>query len=93
MNTCLEKNLFFAVALREFITAVFRPNFVLLVTASNLNCNNNNNMKMMKWKSCMTQLKKFSRKMEKVTQTSSYWGTGIALLEMRHTGTSLDHMG
>jgi hypothetical protein len=26
--------------------------------------------KMMKWKSCTTQLKKFSRKMEKVAQTA-----------------------
>jgi hypothetical protein len=43
-------------------------------------------------KSCMTQLKKFSMKMEKVVQTSSYWGTGRALMEMRHIGTSLDHM-
>ena len=31
-------------------------------------------------------------KMEKVTQTPSYWGTGIALLEMSHIGTLLDHM-
>jgi len=49
-------------------------------------------MKMMKWKICVTQLKKFFRKMEKVTQTTSYWGTGIALLEMSHIGTLLDHM-
>jgi len=45
-----------------------------------------------KWKSCMTQMKKFLRKMEKVTQTASYWGAGIALLEMSHIGTFLDHM-
>jgi len=38
----------------------------------------------------MTQLKKFLSNMEKVTQT--YWGTGIALLEMSHIGTLLDHM-
>ena len=25
-------------------------------------------------------------------QTTSYWGTGIALLEMSHIGTLLDHM-
>jgi len=31
----------------------------------------NRSMKMMKWKSCMIQLKKFLRKMEKVTQTTS----------------------
>jgi hypothetical protein len=37
-------------------------------------------MKMMKWKMCMTQLKKFFRKMEEVTQTASYWETGIALI-------------
>ena len=48
-------------------------------------------MKTMKWKSCMTQLKKFL-KMEKVTQTS-YWGTGIALLEMSHIGTLLEQLG
>ena len=30
--------------------------------------------------------------MEKVTQTALYWGTGIALLEMSHIGTLLDHM-
>ena len=47
-------------------------------------------VKMMKWKNCMTQLKKFLRKMEKVTQTTSYWGTGITLLEMSHIGTLLD---
>jgi len=41
---------------------------------------------------CMTQLKKFLRKLEMVTQTKSYWGTGIALLEMSHIGTLLDHM-
>ena len=41
---------------------------------------------------CMTQLKKFLRKMEKVTQTASYWGTGIALLERNRTKTLLDHM-
>jgi len=29
---------------------------------------------------------------EKVTQTTSYWGTGIKLLEMSHIGTLLDHM-
>ena len=29
---------------------------------------------------------------EKVTQTASYWGTGIALLERNHTRTLLDHM-
>jgi len=40
----------------------------------------------------MTQLKKFLRKLEKVTQAASYWGTGIALLEMSHIGTLLDHM-
>ena len=45
---------------------------------------------MMRWRSCMTQLKKFLSNMEKVTQT--YWGTGIALLEMSHIGTLLDHM-
>ena len=28
----------------------------------------------------------------KVTQTASYWGTGIALLERNHTRTLLDHM-
>jgi len=28
----------------------------------------------------------------KVIQTTSYWGTGIALLEMSHIGTLLDHM-
>jgi len=39
----------------------------------------------------MKQLKKFLRKMEKLTQTS-YWGTGIALLEMSHIRTLLDHM-
>jgi len=49
-------------------------------------------MNMMKWKICMTQLKKFLRKMEKVTQTTSYWGTGIELLETSHIGTLLDHM-
>ena len=42
--------------------------------------------------SCMIQLKKFLRKMEKVTQTASYWGTGIALLEKNHTIKLLDHM-
>jgi len=47
---------------------------------------------MMKWNSCMTHLKKSLRNMEKMTQTTSYWGTGIALLEMSHTGTLLDHM-
>ena len=36
-------------------------------------------MKMMKWKSCMIQLKKFLKKMGKLMQTTSYWGTGIAL--------------
>jgi hypothetical protein len=40
----------------------------------------------------MTQLKKFLRKMEKVTQTASYWEIGMALLEMSHIGTLLDHM-
>ena len=40
----------------------------------------------------MTQLKKFLRKMEKVTKTASYWGTRIALLERNHTKTLLDHM-
>ena len=30
--------------------------------------------------------------MEKVTQTASYWGTGIALLGRNHTRTLLDHM-
>jgi hypothetical protein len=29
---------------------------------------------------------------EKVTQTASYWETGIALLEMNHIRTLLDHM-
>jgi hypothetical protein len=43
-------------------------------------------------KKCMTQLKKFLRKMEEVTQTASYWETGIALLEMNHIRTLLDHM-
>jgi len=47
---------------------------------------------MMKWKSCMIQMKKFLNKVEKVIQTTSYWGTGIALLEMSHIGTLLDHM-
>ena len=47
---------------------------------------------MMKWNSCMAHLKKSLRKMERVTQTTSYWGTGIALLEMSHIGTLLDHM-
>ena len=28
----------------------------------------------------------------KVTQRTSYWGTGIALLELSHMGTLLDHM-
>ena len=28
----------------------------------------------------------------KVIQTTSYWGNGIALLEMSHIGTLLDHM-
>ena len=41
---------------------------------------------------CMIQLKKFLKKMGKVIQTTSYWGTGIALLEMSHIGTLLDHM-
>ena len=31
-------------------------------------------------------------KMEKVKQTASYWGTGIALLERNHTRTLLNHM-
>ena len=43
-------------------------------------------------KICITQLKKFLRKIEKVTQTASYWGNGIALLEMSHIGTLSDHM-
>ena len=47
---------------------------------------------MMKWKSFMTQLKKFLRKIEKVTQTASYWETGIDLLERNHTRTLLDRM-
>ena len=47
---------------------------------------------MMKWKNCMIEFKKFLRKMEKVTQTTLYWVTGIALLEMSHIGTLLDHM-
>ena len=37
-------------------------------------------------------IKRFLRKMVKVTQTASYWGTGIALLEMSHIRTLLDHM-
>jgi len=37
-------------------------------------------------------LKKFLRKMEKLTPTTSYWETGIALLEMSLIGTLLDHM-
>ena len=40
----------------------------------------------------MTQSKIFLRKMEKVTQTASYWETGIALLERNHTRILLDHM-
>ena len=36
---------------------------------------------------CVIQLKKFLRKMEKGTQTTSYWGTGIVLLETKHIGT------
>ena len=40
----------------------------------------------------LTQLKKCLRKMEKVTQTASYWGTGIELLEMSYIRTWLDHM-
>jgi len=47
---------------------------------------------MMKWKSFMTQSKKFLRKMEKVTQTASYWEIGTALLERNHIRTLLDHM-
>ena len=39
-----------------------------------------------------TQLNKFLRKMEKVTQTTLYWGTGIALLEMSRIGALLVHM-
>ena len=50
------------------------------------------NMKMMKWKNYMTQLKKFLRKMENGTQTTSYRGTGVVLLETKHIGTLLDHM-
>ena len=38
------------------------------------------------------ELKKFLKKMGKVIQTTSYWGTGIALLERSHIGTLLDHM-
>ena len=49
-------------------------------------------MKMMKWKCCMIQLKKFLRKMEKGTQTTSYRGIGIVLLETKHIGTLLDHV-
>ena len=30
--------------------------------------------------------------MEKARKTTLYWGTGIALLEMSHIGTLLDHM-
>ena len=45
-----------------------------------------------KQKSCTTQVKKFVRKMKTVTQTASYCGTEIALLELSHIGTLLDHM-
>jgi len=40
----------------------------------------------------MTQWKKFLRKMEKVRQTVSYWGTEVVLLERNHTRTLLDLM-
>ena len=32
------------------------------------------------------------RKMEKVTQTASYWETGIALLERNHTRTLVGYI-